>query len=62
MTRYIIQLYAYNGDQIYGKYVECDRKDIPRKLTSIGMDYLGTTHIPASFRPWSASAGTIPCT
>ena len=40
MTRYIIQLYTYNGDQIYGKYVECDRKDIPRKLTSIGVDYL----------------------
>ena len=40
MTRYIVQLYTYNGDQIYGKCVECDRKDIPRKLAGIGVDYL----------------------
>ena len=46
MTRYIIQLYTYNGDQIYGKHVECDRKDIPRKLTSIGVDYLRDNPYP----------------
>ena len=46
MTRYIIQLYKYNGDQIYGKHVECDRKDIPRKLTSIGVDYLRDNPYP----------------
>ena len=40
MTRYTIQLYTNDGDQIYGRHIECNRKDIQGRLASIAMDYL----------------------
>ena len=40
MTSYTVQLYTYSGDQIYGRRIECDRRDVPRKLAGIVVEYL----------------------
>ena len=40
MTRYTVRLYSEEGDQIHGRGIECNPKDIPDMLAGVVARYL----------------------
>ena len=58
MTRYTVQLYTENGDQIHGRGINCNRKDIPDMLAGVVASYLKDAPTLAPYKPWSTPAGT----
>ena len=50
MTRYTVQLYSENGDQIHGRGIECNRKDIPDMLAGVVASYLKDAPYPGAIR------------
>ena len=50
MTRYTVQLYTENGDQIHGRGIDCNRKDIPDMLAGVVASYLKDSPYPGAIR------------
>ena len=50
MTRYTVQIYTTDGDMILGTRIECSRKDVPRKLAGIVVDYLRDNPYPGTIQ------------
>ena len=50
MTRYTVQLYTENGDQIHGRGIDCNRKDIPDMLAGVVASYLKDAPYPGAIQ------------